>query len=706
MHSASPVLAMVILEDEAGSWNPKGFKLLNMTWRLVLGVLLTLGSLSAEEKSWERYLASHVSGRLENIESELRSIAGELPGLPAIPIADQGGTGGFANLHSKEGPPEGGEYSVSIRFAEAGLVDLIALVPARRYGVEGLEAQFGMPDAFSVELLDQEGKALSRVADLHDLWSDPVRAGHPFVFAVSSPVMAAGLKISARRLRLDPDVSETFVHAWAEAFAFAGERNLAANGTVTSVGGSPSLAPWQWSNAFLVDGQTTLGLPEIVGAPHQNVGWMSEVEVNPKEPVWLELDLGSVQDLDSVRLFPAKRPTSDLPSGFGFPRAFTVSVSELPFDPRQHDTMPLKTVKAGSPGHNPVSVPLGNCRGRYVKIEMTEVWKAYENFPAFVALSEVEILKGEKNLAEGAGVRTSGGIGLMIGSGSQFWSTASLTDGFGPEGKLVPARDWLLALDRREGLEARQYQLQREAAGIVESWKKTGWTVIAVFGGLGLVLLVALPIRYRSRGKRQVEEVRDRIAGDLHDEVGSNLGSIQMLANHAERRGGDSKELKRIQRIAAETVSAVRDIVWLLRPGGDHRIATVEHLRETCSIMLEPHEWKFTANEAAWQCEMRDDTNRHLFLFFRESLHNILRHAEASRVEVAVACDAKEFRLTISDDGCGIPADRLERPSTLRALRKRVEALAATFAVETQPGQGTKLELAIPLTLKRSAKRG
>jgi signal transduction histidine kinase len=218
-------------------------------------------------------------------------------------------------------------------------------------------------------------------------------------------------------------------------------------------------------------------------------------------------------------------------------------------------------------------------------------------------------------------------------------------------------------------------------------------------------VLVALPLRYRLREKRELARVRERIAGDLHDEVGSNLGSIQMFADLAEGRSGPSKELKRIQRIAAETVSAVRDIVWLLRPQGDHRIATVEHLRETGSIMLEPLEWEFTANEAAWQCELSDDANRHLFLYFREALHNVLRHSGAAKVSIRAEAEGRSFRLTVADDGGGIPPEKLERPSTLRALRQRVEALGAEFRVDSRPGAGTRLELAIPLEPKRGKRK-
>ena len=663
--------------------------------------LLWANAAIGAETGWEYQLAHQFSPRLAAIESETRAIQDGLPRLPAVPVADQGGTGGFASLHPASSPATPGEFALVLNFPAAKPVDLVALVPARRYGVAGLESQFGLPDGFTVELLDASGGVSRIVVTEEGLWSDPVRAGHPFVYPVEPPVEAAGLRISATRLRLDSDVSDSYVHAWAEVFAFSGENNLAYGSKVTSAGGLAPAAPWQWANGFLVDGQTPLGLPEVPAGPHMNVGWMSEGKAKATDAVWVELDLGEERDFSAIRLFPAKRPTSDLPSGFGFPKRFTVSVPQPGGPPVR------KSGEMQNPGHSPVLVPMGPCRGRSVKIEATELWKAYENFPAFVALSEVEVLDGEKNVGLGAAVRSSGGMGAVVGSGVQYWIASSLSDGFGPDGKLVSQRQWLLELDQRLGLEMRLYQLQRESEAIMGTWRRAGLTGFAVLAGAGAFLLVYLPIRYRMKEKRELSRVRDRIAGDLHDEVGSNLGSIQMLADLAEGHAGaagPTKELKRIQRIAAETVSAVRDIVWLLRPQGDHRIGTVEHLRETSSIMLEPLEWEFTANEPAWQCEMSDESNRHLFLFFREALHNLLRHAAAKKATIRVECDEARFHLTVADDGCGIPPEKMERPSTLRALRQRVEALGAEFKVESRPGEGTRLELGIPLHVKRKKK--
>jgi signal transduction histidine kinase len=662
--------------------------------------LLFPGVADAEPAGWDERMARALSVRLKAIEHELAGIPAQLEGLPVIPVDDQGGTGGFASVHPETDPAQDAPHGVEVRWDEAALVDMVALVPARRYDARGLDPHYGMPDRFTIELLDAEGGVIRKIAEETRARSHPARRGHPFVYEVSPAVEASGLRISAAALPQDTENDKSRIHAWAEVFALAGDRNLAAGGRVNRLGGSAPPAPWHWRPEFLTDGQTPLGLPEIPESGHRNVGWLSNGRERADQSASLTVDLGEVHPVDAVRLLPVRRPTSDLPNGFGFPRKLRIAISDEA-KPGEEDWVIAAELRMPNPGHNPVVIGIGSAPARHVRVEAVELWKALESYPAFFALSEVEVLSGKENLALGKPVRSSDGMLNLIGSGGGYWSSAALSDGYGPEGRLVPVGEWMRLYDERLRLETRAHDLRMEALDLVTGWRNAALAVFAVLGLAAAFAIIVLPIRYRINSRKELAGVRERIAGDLHDEVGSNLGSIQMYADLAEGRAGPSEELKRIQRIASETVSAVRDIVWLLRPGGDHRIGVVEHLRETSSIMLETLDWKFHANEAAWGIELPEEANRHLFLFFREALHNILRHARATGAEVAVEARPGEFRLAVSDNGAGIPAERLNRPSTLRALRQRAEALNAAFHVESRPGQGTRLELVIPL-----AKRG
>ncbi|HSP44279.1 MAG TPA: hypothetical protein VLO11_15495 [Luteolibacter sp.] len=217
--------------------------------------------LAAAEGGWDETLARNLSGKLRAIEAEAREIAPQLDGLPVIPIADQGGTGGWAGVHSSAAPVNNGRHAVEIRWPEPAAPDWLALVPARRYDARGLDAQYGLPDAFTVELIDANGVAVKTIARETGVRPHPVRNGHPFVYRIAEPIEAAGLRIVADRLQPDSEDTESFVHAWAEVFAFAGDHDLARDAETKGIGGGQPPAPWHWAPAFLTDSQTPLGLP-------------------------------------------------------------------------------------------------------------------------------------------------------------------------------------------------------------------------------------------------------------------------------------------------------------------------------------------------------------------------------------------------------------------------------------------------------------
>lgn len=642
-------------------------------------------------QGWDEKFANAFSSRISEIDSEIENLGNDLVGLPVIPLDDRGGTSGCAVLYTQPT----GDHAITMRWDEPAMIDFVALVPARRYGVSGLESQYGTPNSFRVILINADGEEIADIGSESNIHQHPIRRGHPFVYEIDDPVEASGMMIIA------PDLlkyTDQYVHAWAEVFVFSGNRNVAMSATINTDGGMRPAAGWEWSPDYLIDGQTPLGLPEMPVTDHRNVGWLSEGRANADDSTWLEIDFGEVRSFESIRLMPVQRPTSDLPSGFGFPERLTIRIS----DERSSALGEIIHEESfANPGYNPVEISIPESKTRYLYLEATKLWKPYESYPAFFALSEVEVFNDGENVALHAAVRSPHGMNNVIASGSRMWNTISLTDGFGPDGKLVSYREWFGAIDKRLQLETRRFELRAERADNIAVYRRLGIGGIAVIAVIGAIAMIALPLRYRVRSKQDLRKVRERIAGDLHDEVGSNLGSIQMFADLAESRSGESKELKRIQRIAAETVSAVRDIVWLLRPHGGARIGTAEHMRETASIMLEPVEWEFSGNELAWQVELEDEASRDLFLFFREALHNILRHAKASKVVIRVEENHGRFLLKISDDGCGIPDAKKDRPSTLRALRQRAEALKADFAVDSEEGKGTTLELNVPLCKRR-----
>src|SRR6185295_15740100 len=85
------------------------------------------------------------------------------------------------------------------------------------------------------------------------------------------------------------------------------------------------------------------------------------------------------------------------------------------------------------------------------------------------------------------------------------------------------------------------------------------------------------------------------------------------------------------------------------------------------------------------------DVRRHLYLAVKEAINNALKHARASEIRVSLRIDPRALVVEVADDGCGLPADLDPTGNGLKNFRERMEAAGGTVAVESAPGQGTRL---------------
>lgn len=226
-----------------------------------------------------------------------------------------------------------------------------------------------------------------------------------------------------------------------------------------------------------------------------------------------------------------------------------------------------------------------------------------------------------------------------------------------------------------------------------------------MLGCFMLVSLVVLPIRHRLLETRKLRALRAQIAADLHDEIGSSMGSIQLLTEAALSKPGLATErLTTIRLLSKASVAALRDIVWLLRPGSAYQSPALAHLRETASILLDGFKWHFESDETSREWRLSRDANRHLLLFFREALHNCVRHSKCQSIGIRISLRNRIFSMEVSDDGCGISEAQLALPYCLRSLKERAKHLGGTLKIVSAQAQGTTILLQFPVTHSNSAK--
>ncbi len=199
----------------------------------------------------------------------------------------------------------------------------------------------------------------------------------------------------------------------------------------------------------------------------------------------------------------------------------------------------------------------------------------------------------------------------------------------------------------------------------------------------------------------RLERQRARIAMDLHDEMGSTLGSIGILAGAIEGgtvdEGHRNELARRIAEAASELGHAVSDIVWSLRPGSTRLEALADHLAERASRL-------FPGSQPALTIDFPDrwptttlplGAVRSLQLIAVEALHNAARHAGAKRVTLGLRCPENDrCHLWVEDDGAGLTAGATPpRGMGLRSMRTRAEEIGANLMVSVAAGGGTRVEV-------------
>lgn len=237
------------------------------------------------------------------------------------------------------------------------------------------------------------------------------------------------------------------------------------------------------------------------------------------------------------------------------------------------------------------------------------------------------------------------------------------------------------------------------------------WETMWVRGLAVLALLSIGVLAYRARVGRllAVERLRLRIAGDLHDDLSSDLSGIALATDLLGRRPGlapsDRQRLADVRDAATQMVDALRDIVWAVDPAHDSVEAFGRRVRLVAQRMLEGHEHTIDIDLGGAAVPLPMATRRELMLIVKEALHNVVRHAQATHVSVSMHRDAARLRLSVSDDGVGFDRGAVHDGHGLGSLQSRAERIGGRLGIESAPGAGTRVSLAVDLAKSREARR-
>lgn len=206
------------------------------------------------------------------------------------------------------------------------------------------------------------------------------------------------------------------------------------------------------------------------------------------------------------------------------------------------------------------------------------------------------------------------------------------------------------------------------------------------------------------RRQQKLQQIRDEIARDLHDELGADLGGIGMLAQAASRQLTTQPDTARttlltISQAARRVIATMREIIWNLNSAHDTLQNVAARFDETAHTLLEPQGIVLRLElPPGWtDTPLPTEYRRDLFLLFKEALHNLVRHSGATEAFISlsiqpVSATESVITLLIQDNGCGFSPNTIGLGGNgLRSMRQRTAALGGTLVINGSPGTGTTL---------------
>ncbi|MBX2923793.1 MAG: hypothetical protein KF746_16435 [Chitinophagaceae bacterium] len=195
------------------------------------------------------------------------------------------------------------------------------------------------------------------------------------------------------------------------------------------------------------------------------------------------------------------------------------------------------------------------------------------------------------------------------------------------------------------------------------------------------------------------ENERSRISQEIHDDIGSGLTSIRLLSEIAKAKEGgtDKKELEKISATANVLIEKMNEIIWTLNLRNDALPSLIAYLRhyiveyfESLNIQI-----MLSVPDAISEISINGKTRRNILLSVKEALHNIVKHSQATEVNIMFLVN-DFFFITITDNGVGFnPALDKSHGNGLHNMEERFNAIGGTCTIINNGG--TSIVFKVPL---------
>lgn len=261
----------------------------------------------------------------------------------------------------------------------------------------------------------------------------------------------------------------------------------------------------------------------------------------------------------------------------------------------------------------------------------------------------------------------------------------------------LPAGDYILHI---RAADSKGYWSDDELAiriTVQQVFYKTWWFILLcclAVGAGGFALL-----RYRYQQRLALEQMRTRIASDLHDEVGSSLSHLNFLVGSFDMENSPETTAKAIEKskeLMRKTASNIRDVVWAIDARRDKTGDLLDRMEDFAFDMFSVKNiaCRFQTDGVNREAVLNPFVRQNIFLVFKEAVNNIAKHSNATEVSISLSQTGNSLELTVADNGTNTSPDKPSTGLGLENMQMRAKRIGGSVAIENS-GTGWTVRLRV-----------
>jgi signal transduction histidine kinase len=200
--------------------------------------------------------------------------------------------------------------------------------------------------------------------------------------------------------------------------------------------------------------------------------------------------------------------------------------------------------------------------------------------------------------------------------------------------------------------------------------------------------------------QNRMQHIRNKIAQDLHDDIGSTLSSISILSDLALRENSSAQTVGTINEIRDSSMMLMErmdDIVWSISPRNDSLENLLIRVRHFATTLFEAKgiDYSIEIQKNINEVSLPMDYRQHIYLILKEAINNLVKYADATQATLEVRFDPRQLTLSIRDNGLGFDSTAPSTGNGITGMHRRAQLMNARLAIHSEPGQGTSIRLQV-----------